>query len=139
MHGGGSAPSCCAFTHRVAFEEGLSRSGGEKGLRGSGAGICREIFLCLENPRDRGAGWAAVYGVAQSRTQLKRVSSSSSKVRALLEEHKKGTMNRSTTGLPVDHQLLEFTQLMSMESVMPSSHLILCVGELHPQGGTPIP
>ena len=21
MHGGGSAPSCCAFTHRVAFEE----------------------------------------------------------------------------------------------------------------------
>ena len=26
MHGGGSAPSCCAFTHRVAFEEGpLSR------------------------------------------------------------------------------------------------------------------
>ena len=35
-------------------------------------------------------------------------------------------MNRSTTGLPVDHQLLEFTQLMSMESVMPSSHLILC-------------
>ena len=22
MHGGGSAPSCCAFTHRVAFEEG---------------------------------------------------------------------------------------------------------------------
>ena len=24
---------------------------------------------CLENPRDRGAWWAAVYGVAQSRTQ----------------------------------------------------------------------
>ena len=33
---------------------------------------------CLENPRDRGAWWAAVYGVAQSRTQLKRLSSSSS-------------------------------------------------------------
>ena len=33
---------------------------------------------CLENPRDGGAGWAAVYGVAQSRTQLKRLSSSSS-------------------------------------------------------------
>ena len=32
---------------------------------------------CLENPRDRGAWWAAVYGVAQSRTQLKRLSSSS--------------------------------------------------------------
>ena len=33
---------------------------------------------CLENPRDRGARWAAVYGVAQSRTRLKRLSSSSS-------------------------------------------------------------
>ena len=32
---------------------------------------------CLENPRDGGAWWAAVYGVAQSRTQLKRLSSSS--------------------------------------------------------------
>ena len=28
---------------------------------------------CLENPRDGGAWWAAVYGVAQSRTRLKRV------------------------------------------------------------------
>ena len=26
---------------------------------------------CLENPRDGGAWWAAVYGVAQSRTRLK--------------------------------------------------------------------
>ena len=32
---------------------------------------------CLENPRDSGAWWAAVYGVAQSRTRLKRLSSSS--------------------------------------------------------------
>ena len=31
---------------------------------------------CLENPRDGGAWWAAVYGVAQSRTRLKRCSSS---------------------------------------------------------------
>ena len=35
-------------------------------------------------------------------------------------------MNRSTPSLPVHHQLLEFTQLMCIESVMPSSHLILC-------------
>ena len=35
-------------------------------------------------------------------------------------------MNRSTPGLPVHHQLLEFTQTQSIESVMPSSHLILC-------------
>ena len=33
---------------------------------------------CLENPRGRGAWWAAVYGVAQSWTRLKRLSSSSS-------------------------------------------------------------
>ena len=33
---------------------------------------------CLENPRDGGAWWTAVYGVAQSRTRLKRLSSSSS-------------------------------------------------------------
>ena len=33
---------------------------------------------CLENPRDGGAWWAAVYGVAQSRTRLKWLSSSSS-------------------------------------------------------------
>ena len=32
---------------------------------------------CLENPRDGGAWWAAVYGVAPSRTRLKRLSSSS--------------------------------------------------------------
>ena len=33
---------------------------------------------CLENPRDGGTWWASVYGVAQSRTRLKRLSSSSS-------------------------------------------------------------
>ena len=33
---------------------------------------------CLENPRDGGAWWAAVSGVIQSRTRLKRLSSSSS-------------------------------------------------------------
>ena len=32
----------------------------------------------LENPMDGGAWWAAIYGVAQSRTRLKRLSSSSS-------------------------------------------------------------
>ena len=36
-------------------------------------------YSCLENPRDRGAWWAAVSGVAQSRTRLKRLSSSSSR------------------------------------------------------------
>ena len=35
---------------------------------------------CLENPRDGGAWWAAVYGVAQSRTRMKWLSSSSSQL-----------------------------------------------------------
>ena len=37
-------------------------------------------YSCLENPRDEGAWWAANYGVAQSRTRLKRLSSSSSRL-----------------------------------------------------------
>ena len=39
---------------------------------------------CLENPRDGGAWWAAVYGVAQSWARLKRLSSSSSSSIVLL-------------------------------------------------------
>ena len=34
---------------------------------------------CLENPRDGGAWWAAISGVAQSRTRLQRLSSSNAK------------------------------------------------------------
>ena len=37
------------------------------------------LCSCLENPRDRGVWWAAIYGVTQSWTWLKRLSSSSSK------------------------------------------------------------
>ena len=51
---------------------------------------------CLENPGDGGAWWAAIYGVAQSRTWLRQLSSSS----------------------------------MSIESVMPSNHLILSLFQL---------
>ena len=51
------------------------------GHAGQGKGVCLPFLgegdgnppqcSCLENPRDGGAWWAAVYGVAQSRTQLK--------------------------------------------------------------------
>ena len=41
----------------------------------------------LENPRDGGAWWAAVCGVAQGRTRLKRLSSSSRKRIPLEEPH----------------------------------------------------
>ena len=44
-----------------------------------GEGNCNPLqYCCLENPRDRGAWWAAIYGFARSRTWLKRLSSSSS-------------------------------------------------------------
>ena len=39
-------------------------------IAGEGNGIPLQ-YSCLENLRDRGAWWAAVYGVAQSRTRLK--------------------------------------------------------------------
>ena len=55
-------------TERLHFYFSLSCTGEENGnpLQCS----------CLENPRDRGAWWAALHGVAQSRTRLKRLSSS---------------------------------------------------------------
>src|SRR5574340_829190 len=51
---------------------------------------------CLENPRERGAWWAAVYGVAQSQTRLKRLSSSSRR-RKLFLFSKHYNYNKSKT------------------------------------------
>ena len=42
---------------------------------------------CLENPRDGGAWWAAVSGVAQSQTGLKQLSSSSSRGKKIKYKH----------------------------------------------------
>ena len=53
---------------------------------GEGNGNPLQCF-CLENPKDGGAWWAAVYGVAQSQTRLKRLSSSSSKANKSLSEN----------------------------------------------------
>ena len=58
------------MTERLHFHFSLSRTG-----EGNGNPL---QCSCLENPRDGGAWWAAVYGVAQSWTRLKRLSSSSS-------------------------------------------------------------
>ena len=56
-------------TERLQFDFSLS-------CIGEGNGNLLQCS-CLENPRDRGAWWAAIYGVAQSRTWLKWLSSSS--------------------------------------------------------------
>ena len=58
------------MTERLHFHFSLSCIG-----EGNGNPLQRS---CLENARDRGAWWAAVFGVAQSQTQLMRLSSSSS-------------------------------------------------------------
>ena len=51
---------------------------------------------CLENPRDGGAWWAAVYGVAQSWTPLKWLSSSSSKTGMVWHHREWCTCSRKT-------------------------------------------
>ena len=67
-------PSCSPWgrwgsdtTERLHFHFSLSCTG-----EGNGDPL---QCSCLENPRDGGAWWAAVYGVTQSRTQLKWLSS----------------------------------------------------------------
>ena len=64
------------MTERLHFHFSLS-------CIGEGNGNPRQRS-CLENPRDGGGWWAAVYGVAQSRTQLNRLSSSSTYSSGLL-------------------------------------------------------
>ena len=52
---------------------GAKKEFGLPNLSGEGNGNPLQCS-CLENPRDRGAWWAAVYGVTQNWTQLKRLS-----------------------------------------------------------------
>ena len=79
---------------------------------------------------DRGTWQATVHGGSRSLTQLSdyntalnisvQFSSVAQSCRTLCDP-----MNRSTSGLPVHHQLRSSLRLTSIESVMPSSHLIL--------------
>ena len=68
------------MTERLHFDFSLSCIG-----KGNGNPL---HCSCLENPRDGGAWWAAVYGVAQSWTWLKWLSSSSSSIAKLLKAEK---------------------------------------------------
>ena len=71
---------------------------------------------CLENPRDGGAWWAAVYVVAQSRTWLKRLSSSSSS----------SSISRVTRGshkLPLNMVFWGLFPLYSFVWIASSSHI----------------
>ena len=76
-HGWRSLVGCSPWGHKESdmteqlhFHFSLSYTG-----EGNGSPL---QCSCLENPRDGGAWWAAVYGVSQSQTRLKRLSSSNS-------------------------------------------------------------
>ena len=67
--------SCAYWPSMSSLEKCISRSSvrfliGSMALLGEGNGNPLQCS-CLENPRDGGAWWAAVYGIAQSRTRLK--------------------------------------------------------------------
>ena len=138
---------CGVFIHGFCYIEVLLSV--PSGRCGEGNGNPLQCS-CLENPKDRGAWWAAIHWVAQSRTRLKRLSSNSSSGwwvlsnafsasnvldKAVFYLHSYGIVNigqflyvepfssvtqscptlcdpmsRSTPGLCVQHQLLEFTQ-----------------------------
>ena len=72
--GHGSPLRCSCLENTMDRRAGYS----PWGCRESDMTVC--MHASLENPRDGGAWWAAVYGVAQSRTRLKRLSSSSSSI-----------------------------------------------------------
>ena len=61
---------------------------------------------CLENPRDGGACWAALYGIAQSRTRLKWLSSSLA-------------ANRKLTAIKCCYFLLLFSHSVMSDSLWP--------------------
>ena len=64
------AGSCCTWAFSSCSEQGLlSSCGAPASYCGEGDGTPLR-YSCLENPMDGGAWWAAVHGVAKSRTRL---------------------------------------------------------------------
>ena len=101
-HGRRSLVGCSPWGHyeldtteQLHFHFSLSCIGGENGNPLQ--------YSCLENSRDRGAWWAAVYGVAQTWTQLKRLSNSS---RAFYQLGCGVTNNKITSTSHLDSKLL---------------------------------
>ena len=97
---------------------------------GEGNGNPLQRF-CLESPRDGGAWWAAVSGVAQSWTRLKRRGRGGSSSVAVVQSL--SCVWLSAAPWTAAHQApLSFTiswnllKLMSIKLVMPSNHLTLC-------------
>ena len=113
------------MTERLHFHFSLSCTG-----EGNGNPL---QCSCLENPRDRGAYWAAVFGVSQSWTRLERLSSSSSSRPVQLSYFQSLSCVRlfvtpwtaaHQASLSITNSWLKF---MSIKSVMPFNHLFSVV------------
>ena len=87
-------------------------------------------YSCLENPVDRGAWWAAAYGVAQSRTRLKQLS-----MHACIGDGNGNPLQYSCLENPRDRGAWwaamygvtqSWTQLKRLSSSSSSSYLHLC-------------
>ena len=97
-------------------------------------------YSCLENPRDGGAWWAAICGVAQSRTRLKRLSSSS-------KQHVTAAAAKSLQSRPTLLPLTKEGEPMTFVTLYPNSQsapltnpdLILSVDGSHCKQKTEFP
>ena len=76
---------------------------------------------CLENLRDGGAWWAAIYGVSQSRTRLKQLSSSSKSKLSILREI---NPEYSLEGLMLKLKLQYFGHLMQTADSLEKSLML---------------
>ena len=82
---------------------------------------------CLVNPRDGGAWWAAVYGVAQSRTWLKRLSSSSASLQYTLSNGMEQLTHCYSQQLGWSLRALFWVKEDSLKGYMLYDSIIVCV------------
>ena len=99
-------------TERLHFHFSLS-------CIGEGNGNPLQCF-CLENPRDGGAWWAAVYGVAQSQTRLKQLSSTIVYMYCNLLIHSSFAMNMHTHVFEYQFPILWGIDILSLSWIVSS-------------------
>ena len=87
---------------------------------------------CLENPRERGAWWAAVYGVTQSWTRLKWLSSSSSSLPSWASQVALVVKNLSASAGDIETPVWSLVQEDPLEEGMQPTPVFL-PGESHGQ------
>ena len=96
------------------------------------------LCSCLENPRDEGAWWAAIYGVAQSGTRLKRLSSSSSsklqQASVMVSKGSQSAYGQQVSSLSIfgGFSICKTTQELCIRYCGPAE----CIGEGLPWGGS---